>query len=152
MDRARRAAVTAGKLVAVAERPSCRPAWMRLSPVAPARHPCAARAAAGRRAALNPAALALIGDWCPDLVLTDNQMPRMTGLQLAHRLRQAPATAMVPIIMLCAAHRPHPDTTPLVDRWPTKPIAIRVLREQVAEVLHAARAGGPLTVGVRSWP
>jgi two-component system, OmpR family, alkaline phosphatase synthesis response regulator PhoP len=38
----------------------------------------------------------------PDIVVTDCQMPRLSGLGLAQRIRQTPATAELPIIMLSA--------------------------------------------------
>lgn len=36
----------------------------------------------------------------PDLIITDFQMPQMSGLELALALREAPQTAGIPIIML----------------------------------------------------
>ncbi len=45
----------------------------------------------------------------PDLIISDYQMPGMTGLQMATRLRQNPATAHIPVILLTArAHRLEP--------------------------------------------
>lgn len=45
--------------------------------------------------------------WCatdvPDLVITDHQMPGVTGLDLIARLRQEPRTREVPIMMISAA-------------------------------------------------
>jgi two-component system alkaline phosphatase synthesis response regulator PhoP len=38
----------------------------------------------------------------PDLIITDFQMPVMTGLELIKNLRQNPDTASVPVIMLTA--------------------------------------------------
>src|SRR4029079_4667508 len=38
----------------------------------------------------------------PDIVVTDCQMPRLSGLGLAERIRQSPATADLPVIMLSA--------------------------------------------------
>jgi DNA-binding response OmpR family regulator len=35
----------------------------------------------------------------PDLIITDNMMPRMDGAELARALRDNPATALIPIIM-----------------------------------------------------
>lgn len=36
----------------------------------------------------------------PDLVITDLQMPLMTGVQLAQALHRSPATAEIPVILL----------------------------------------------------
>jgi CheY-like chemotaxis protein len=42
----------------------------------------------------------------PDLVITDFQMPRMNGLELARHLRSRPETTRVPVIMLTSrSHR-----------------------------------------------
>lgn len=38
----------------------------------------------------------------PALVITDLQMPRMSGLELAIKLRETPATSRTPLIMLTA--------------------------------------------------
>ena len=38
----------------------------------------------------------------PDLLITDLQMPRMDGLELARHVRENPATADLPILMLTA--------------------------------------------------
>jgi two-component system, OmpR family, alkaline phosphatase synthesis response regulator PhoP len=38
----------------------------------------------------------------PDIVVTDCQMPRMSGLALAEKIRTTPATAHLPVIMLSA--------------------------------------------------
>ncbi|HEX5103757.1 MAG TPA: response regulator [Pirellulaceae bacterium] len=36
----------------------------------------------------------------PDIVVTDCQMPRLNGLQLAQRIRSTPQTSEIPVIML----------------------------------------------------
>jgi two-component system, OmpR family, alkaline phosphatase synthesis response regulator PhoP len=38
----------------------------------------------------------------PDIVVTDCQMPRLSGLGLAERIRQSPETSDLPVIMLSA--------------------------------------------------
>jgi len=43
-----------------------------------------------------------IEDCRPDIVVTDCQMPRLTGLGLAQRIRQTPVTSDLPVIMLSA--------------------------------------------------
>jgi DNA-binding response OmpR family regulator len=39
----------------------------------------------------------------PDLILLDIRMPKMTGLEVTHALRQEPSTSHIPIILLTAS-------------------------------------------------
>jgi CheY-like chemotaxis protein len=39
---------------------------------------------------------------CPDIIVTDYQMPAMNGLELIEKLRQNAETAHIPVIMLTA--------------------------------------------------
>jgi CheY-like chemotaxis protein len=55
-------------------------------------------------------ALAMARAQPPDLVVTDWMMPRMTGLELCHRLRHDESLRDVPIIMHSSSGDPHdPD-------------------------------------------
>lgn len=44
----------------------------------------------------------MIQKQAPDLVITDCQMPRMTGLELIRRMRDNPQTADIPVFILTA--------------------------------------------------
>lgn len=81
----------------------------------------------------------------PDLLITDLQMPYMTGLELCARLKKNPATANIPAIMLTA--RGHALSQ--ADLGPTnirivlsKPFSPRQVLEEVERILgHAPQTG-----------
>ena len=50
-----------------------------------------------------PEALALVAEHRPDLVLLDIVMPEMDGYEVCRRLRQDPATAFLPVVMITAS-------------------------------------------------
>ena len=53
-------------------------------------------------AASGKEALEKIDADCPDLVLLDVMMPGMTGYEVCKKLRENPATAMLPVVMVTA--------------------------------------------------
>jgi len=79
----------------------------------------------------------------PDLVITDFQMPVMTGLELVENLRKRPETAELPIIMLTArgfAIEDEKKKALKVSACLSKPFSPREVLQSVQEVLglHAA--------------
>lgn len=86
------------------------------------------------RATLDGAtALELIRKHRPDLVVLDNQMPGMTGLEVAAALRADPDTAGLPILMITACDVG--DGVRLVDRLVPKPLRARQLAAVMTEML-----------------
>ena len=76
----------------------------------------------------------------PDLVVTDLQMPRMSGLELATKLRAFEATSATPVIMLTA--RGYILDQAEVARTNikcvmSKPFSAKAVVKQVAELLGA---------------
>jgi CheY-like chemotaxis protein len=51
-------------------------------------------------------ALAAIPSFSPDVVLADIEMPKMNGYQLCEKIKQAPATSSIPVILLTGAFEP----------------------------------------------
>ena len=47
-----------------------------------------------------PEGLQLAADWKPDLVLLDINMPKMSGFDVARKLREGEATRAIPIFMM----------------------------------------------------
>ena len=79
----------------------------------------------------------------PDLLITDYHMPQLSGLELCQRLRQNPATAGIPTIMLTArGYNLEPSDTEQngINRMLSKPFSPRQLLATVNEMLAVAEA------------
>ncbi len=80
----------------------------------------------------------------PDLVITDCQMPRMNGLQLAERIKNDPTTCHLPVIMLSAKGF-ELSNTELQEKYGilaliAKPFSPRDLFERVENILSEREA------------
>lgn len=79
----------------------------------------------------------------PDLIIADIMMPIKDGYELAHDLRNNPATASIPIIMLTALSHEQDELKAFqegVDDYVTKPFSAPLLRARVAALLTRSRA------------
>ena len=77
----------------------------------------------------------------PDLLITDYHMPQLSGIELCQKLKQDPATANIPAIMLTARgyHLEPADTEQSgILRMLSKPFSPRQLLSTVEEVLGIA--------------
>lgn len=89
----------------------------------------------------------------PDLVVTDFQMPVMTGLELSWKLREHPETASVPVLVVTArGHLLSDDDVARtnIKAVMCKPFSPRHLLEKVRELLGepaGAAAPGARTIG-----
>jgi CheY-like chemotaxis protein len=84
-------------------------------------------------------ALELIQESQPDLVLLDDMMPEMTGLEVLEAVRGNPQIASIPIILLSAKGQQDEIERGLqigATRYLVKPFESQVLRASVAEVLQ----------------
>lgn len=80
-----------------------------------------------------------------DLVLTDHQMPLMTGLELAGRIAADPATRHIPVIMLTARGFRLDAEEIVASRIVeliAKPFSPRGLLDRIRETLDATERGG----------
>lgn len=89
----------------------------------------------------------------PDLVLLDLMMPDMDGLEVCRRLRQDPATAALPIVMLTAKGDEVDRVLGLeigADDYVVKPFSPKELLARVKAVLRRSRpapGAAPITLG-----
>ncbi len=77
-------------------------------------------------------------EWFPDLIVTDLQMPYLSGIELATRLRRLPQTAQIPILMLTARGYILEDEQlagACITEMLSKPFSVRRLVERVQELL-----------------
>lgn len=75
----------------------------------------------------------------PDIVITDYQMPILSGLELIEKLRQNPATETTPVIMLTARNFSVDDgqkQTLRISACLSKPFSPREVLQTVDDVLN----------------
>jgi two-component system alkaline phosphatase synthesis response regulator PhoP len=83
-------------------------------------------------------ALELASNENPDIIVTDFQMPVMTGLELIENLRSRPATADIPVILLTArgfAIEDGQKENLKISACVSKPFSPRELLQSIEEVL-----------------
>ena len=74
----------------------------------------------------------------PDLIITDLQMPQMSGLELALALREDPRTAAAPLIMLTGrGYTVDPETLAQTNilELRSKPFSARTIVQLVGDIL-----------------
>ncbi len=87
-------------------------------------------------------AVASVEDLQPDVIIVDIMMPTMGGLTLVHELRQIPATAQTPVILLSARshHLEQYDSfKEMASVILAKPIQPEVLRSEVKAIRAKGR-------------
>jgi two-component system, OmpR family, phosphate regulon response regulator PhoB len=89
-------------------------------------------------------ALAQVRQSPPDLIVLDLMLPAMSGLEVCRRLRQEPATATLPILMLTAKADEVDRVVGLelgADDYVVKPFSPKELLARVRAVLRRSRPG-----------
>ena len=91
-------------------------------------------------------ALARLEQKPPDLLLTDVVLPDTDGLELTRKLKSAPGTKHIPVVLVSGepASRLTPDavTATGADAFLPKPLALPALEQTVAALLSGRRAPG----------
>jgi DNA-binding response OmpR family regulator len=78
----------------------------------------------------------------PDLIITDLQMPYVTGIELCHKLQNHHSTAVIPVLVLTArGYSLAPDDIEgtSICGMISKPFSPRDILEQVCEALNAVQ-------------
>ncbi len=93
----------------------------------------------------------------PDLLILDMMFPEnpLGGLDLAKEIRDTPALARLPIILLTAVDQHFPMTFPTdpkqdcrpIQDFIEKPVALKELLSRINEVLNLPARGGPANPG-----
>jgi two-component system cell cycle response regulator DivK len=90
----------------------------------------------------------------PDLVITDIQLPHVSGLDLIRMIRRDDKLAEVPI-MAVTAYSARGDEERIraagAQAYVSKPISVAKFAQTVEELLHDAAAGGPSGEAPGSW-
>jgi DNA-binding response OmpR family regulator len=92
------------------------------------------------------AALRVVSETGPDLIILDLNLPMLSGTEVCRLLRCRPATASVPIIMLTARTSEADRVAGLdlgADDYITKPFSLRELEARVRAVLRRHGAAAP---------
>ncbi len=75
----------------------------------------------------------------PLLILLDQLLPEMNGLEICRRIRKEPATPHIPIIMVTAKASEADFANARaagVDDYVTKPFSVRKVMERISALLH----------------
>jgi diguanylate cyclase (GGDEF)-like protein len=96
-------------------------------------------------------ALLLIKDEHPDIVVLDVNMPKMTGYEALEKIRENPATCLIPVIMLTSQSKIKDKLTGIklgADEYMGKPFEVMELVGRIEGLLRRTReslAANPLT-------
>lgn len=95
-----------------------------------------------RKASNGKAALAMVAEKVPDLIITDVMMPVMSGLEMCRKLRKSMPTSTIPIIILTAkeAQDVEKEATLLnIDAVITKPFEPEMLQLKVEHIIAKSK-------------
>ena len=84
--------------------------------------------------------LAMVSSFAPDLIIVDEMMPVMTGMEMVRRLKENPRTATIPVIMLTAKTDNATETQSVrmgIDVFMAKPFEPQLLLARAGQLLEA---------------
>lgn len=101
------------------------------------------------------AALSICGTTPPDLIITDLRMPVMDGIELIEALRQVPALATIPVVMMTAAREQGPVHRAIelgVTDYLLKPLQADRVADRLRGVVERVTRAGELPSGEDRTP
>jgi len=73
---------------------------------------------------------------CPDLILLDNKLSGMEGMEICRQLKSNPDTSGIPVILISAAHDiAEKAAIAKADYYLSKPFSIKNLLEQIRKLI-----------------
>lgn len=91
------------------------------------------------------AAWRMVQEHLPDLIVTDYQMPEMSGMELSRFVRSTARTCHIPILVHSAYDAPVMSDVSLYDDWFDKPTDLSSLSETIRSRVGRGPAAGALT-------
>lgn len=88
------------------------------------------------------AGLAIAASFAPDLIIVDEMMPIMSGLEMVGQMKSNPRLASVPVIMLTAKTDKHTETESIklgIDIFMSKPFEPQALAGRIEQLLKRNR-------------
>ncbi len=88
------------------------------------------------------AGLSLAASFLPDLIVLDEMMPIMSGLEMVHRLKQNPRLAHIPLVLLTAKSDNDTENESIklgVDAFMAKPFEPAVLTNRMQQLISARK-------------
>lgn len=85
---------------------------------------------------------AVLGDWRPDVILTDVDMPGMTGVELCRMLKSSYETAHVPVVLFSAVSQSELEDLAReceADGCLSKANGLERLPQELAQLIESAR-------------
>lgn len=92
------------------------------------------------RAQSGIAALLMIGEFKPDLLIVDMMMPGMNGIEVCNKIKSSPSTQNIKIIAISGDHNPVLRERILnagADKFFTKPLDVADFRDQCFDLLQS---------------
>ena len=78
----------------------------------------------------------MLDDRTPDLIISDCMMPFMDGVEFSRRVKERPATATTPIILMSGAPELHDLASNSYDAFLRKPVLFQRLMLEIGRLLR----------------